>query len=201
LFNYWKFVNIYHNFKSNLLWRHISSIGKCLPSDMQTNRQIFFSQIFQNPWKRRKKNTCQKNYWAVRTPPLYFDKMSKKKEMKERKIPKQNLWILIDMKKTKTCSKTRKNKQQWYIIVWQTNFFAFCFLLKKWPPMAILFRPLWQIMIIITPFPPPKKMPPTPNSQWISFSFSSSKTDLKKRIIPYITYHSRSSLTSHIIHT
>ena len=200
MFNYWKFVNIYHNFKSNLLWRHISSIGKCLPSDMQTNRQIFFSQIFQNPWKRRKKNTCQKNYWAVRTPPLYFDKMSKKKKWKkERKIPKQNLWILIDMKKTKTCSKTRKNKQQWYIIVWQTNFFAFCFLLKKWPPMAILFRPLWQIMIIITPFPPPKKM--TPNSQWISFSFSSSKTDLKKRIIPYITYHSRSSLTSHIIHT
>ena len=130
--HYWKFVNVYHNFKSNLLWRHISSIGKCLPSDMQTNRQIFFSQIFQNPWKRRKKNTCQKNYWAVRTPPLYFDKMSKKKKWKKNSHRIYEFWLI--WKKRKRVLKLEKNKQQWYIIVWQTNFFAFCFLFKKMTP-------------------------------------------------------------------
>lgn len=109
-----KFVNIYHEFfkvesfmTTYLIHREMSPLRH---ADKQT--KIFFSQIFQNPWIRRKKNTCQKNYWAVRTPPLYFDKMSKKRKerKKERKNSKQNLWILIDMKKTKTCSKTRKKQ-------------------------------------------------------------------------------------------
>ena len=134
MFNYWKFVNIYHNFKSNLLWRHISSIGKCLPSDMQTNK--YFSPRFFRIRENEEKKHLSKELLSCENSSVVFwqNEQKKKKWKKERKIPKQNLWILIDMKKTKTCSKTRKNKQQWYIIVWQTNFFAFCFLLKKWPP-------------------------------------------------------------------
>ena len=132
MFNYWKFVNIYHNFKSNLLWRHISSIGKCLPSDKQTN---IFLPDFSESVKTKKKTLVKRIIELWELLRCILTKWAKKKKWKkERKIPKQNLWILIDMKKTKTCSKTRKNKQQWYIIVWQTNFFAFCFLLKKWPP-------------------------------------------------------------------
>ena len=132
MFNYWKFVNIYHNFKSNLLWRHISSIGKCLPSDKQTN---IFLPDFSESVKTKKKTLVKRIIELWELLRCILTKWAKKKKCKkERKIPKQNLWILIDMKKTKTCSKTRKNKQQWYIIVWQTIFFAFCFLLKKWPP-------------------------------------------------------------------
>ena len=125
-------------------------------ADKQTN---IFLPDFSESVKTKKKKHLSKELLSCENSSVVFWQNEQKKEMKERKIPKQNLWILIDMKKTKTCSKTRKNKQQWYIIVWQTNFFAFCFLLKKWPPMAILFRPLWQIMIIITPFPPKKNDP------------------------------------------
>ena len=133
MFNYWKFVNIYHNFKSNLLWRHISSIGKCLPSDMQTNRQIFFSQIFQNPWKRRKKKHLSKELLSCENSSVVFWQNEQKKEMKE-KFPNRIYEFWLIWKKRKRVLKLEKNKQQWYIIVWQTNFFAFCFLLKKWPP-------------------------------------------------------------------
>jgi len=127
----WNLVKNYHKFLSNLLCRwHISSIGKCLPSsDIQTYFSPRFFRIRENEEKKtlsKELLSCEKLLRCILT------KWAKKRN--ERKIPKQNLWILIDMKKTKTCSKTRKNKQQWYIIVWQTNFFAFCFLLKKWPP-------------------------------------------------------------------
>ena len=129
-----KFVDIYHEFlKSNLLWRHISSIGKCLPSDMQTNRQNIFLPDFSESVKTKKKTLVKRIIELWELLRCILTKWAKKRN--ERKIPKQNLWILIDMKKTKTCSKTRKkNKQQWYIIVWQTNFFAFCFLFKKMTP-------------------------------------------------------------------
>lgn len=130
-----KFVDIYHEFlKSNLLWRHISSIGKCLPSDMQTNRQNIFLPDFSESVKTKKKTLVKRIIELWELLRCILTKWAKK-EKKERKNSKQNLWILIDMKKTKTCSKTRKkNKQQWYIIVWQTNFFAFCFLFKKMTP-------------------------------------------------------------------
>jgi len=134
LFNYWQFVNIYHNFKSNLLWRHISSIGKCLPSDMQTNRQIFFSQIFQNPWKRRKKKHLSKELLSCENSSVVFWQNEQKKEMKERKIPKQNLWILIDMKKTKTCSKTRKKQATMIHNCVANKFFCILFSFKKMTP-------------------------------------------------------------------
>ena len=49
-------------------------------ADKQTN---IFLPDFSESVKTKKKNTCQKNYWAVRTPPLYFDKMSKKKKWKK----------------------------------------------------------------------------------------------------------------------
>ena len=133
MFNYWKFVNIYHNFKSNLLWRHISSIGKCLPSDMQTNRQIFFSQIFQNPWKRRKKKHLSKELLSCENSSVVFWQNEQKKEMKE-KFPNRIYEFWLIWKKRKRVLKLEKNKQQWYIIVWQTNFFAFCFLFKKMTP-------------------------------------------------------------------
>ena len=165
-------------------------------ADKQTN---IFLPDFSESVKTKKKKTLVKRIielWELLR--CILTKWAKK--IKERKIPKQNLWILIDMKKTKTCSKTRKKQATMIHNCVANKFFCILFSFKKMTPMAILFRPLWQIMIIITPFPQ-KKCPPTPNSQWISFSFSSSKTDLKKRIIPYITYHSRSSLTSHIIHT
>ena len=132
MFNNWKFVNIYHNFKSNLLWRHISSIGKCLPSDMQTNRQIFFSQIFQNPWKRRKKTLVKRIIELWELLRCILTKWAKKRN--ERKIPTEFMNFDWYEKKRKRVLKLEKNKQQWYIIVWQTNFFAFCFLFKKMTP-------------------------------------------------------------------
>ena len=131
----------------------------------------YFSPRFFRIRENEEKKHLSKELLSCENSSVVFwqNEQKKKKSKKERKIPKQNLWILIDMKKTKTCSKTRKNKQQWYIIVWQTNFFAFCFVLKKWPPMAILFRPLWQIMIIITPFSPSKKMPPKFSMNFLQF--------------------------------
>ena len=133
-------------------------------ADKQTN---IFLPDFSESVKTKKKTLVKRIIELWELLRCILTKWAKKRN--ERKIPKQNLWILIDMKKTKTCSKTRKNKQQWYIIVWQTNFFAFCFVLKKWPPMAILFRPLWQIMIIITPFSPSKKMPPKFSMNFLQF--------------------------------
>ena len=56
----------------------------------------YFSPRFFRIRENEEKNTCQKNYWAVRTPPLYFDKMSKKKELKERKKNSQTEFMNFD---------------------------------------------------------------------------------------------------------
>ena len=52
-------------------------------ADKQTK---YFSPRFFRIRENEEKNTCQKNYWAVRTPPLYFDKMSKKRKERKKKF-------------------------------------------------------------------------------------------------------------------
>ena len=134
MFNYWKFVNIYHNFKSNLLWRHISSIGKCLPSDMQTNK--YFSPRFFRIRENEEKKHLSKELLSCENSSVVFwqNEQKKKKWKKERKIPKQNLWILIDMKKTKTCSKTRKKQATMIHNCVANKFFCILFSFKKMTP-------------------------------------------------------------------
>ena len=74
-------------------------------ADKQTN---IFLPDFSESVKTKKKNTCQKNYWAVRTPPLYFDKMSKKKKWKKEKFPNRIYEFWLIWKKRKRVLKLEK---------------------------------------------------------------------------------------------
>ena len=137
-------------------------------SPPQTYRHIFLPD-FSESVKMKKKN-CQKIYWAVRTPPLYFDKMSKKKK----EISKQTLWIWLIKKHVLT---RNKKKATWYIksISVAKQIFLHFFSFKKWPP--------WQFYLdhCDTYIISNKSLPLLSQLLWIFLSFSSSKTHLKKK--------------------
>jgi len=132
----WKFVNIYHEFlKSNLLWRHISSKkGNVSPQTCRHTDKYFSPRFFRIRENEEKKTLVKRIIELWELLRCILTKWAKK-EMKERKKnSKQNLWILIDMKKRKRVLKLEKKQATMIHNCVANKFFCILFSFKKMTP-------------------------------------------------------------------